>query len=244
MTPTIEILVVDDEAEIRALLRAYLGAQGFRVLEADSAGAARAMLARHGVALALVDLGLPDEDGLSLTRSIRGTLDLPIIILTGRGDTVDKVVGLELGADDYITKPFDLRELLARIKTVLRRVDKPASSPVANPVDAPPVLRFAGLELRLGEHRLLDIAGAEVSLTHGEFKLLAALAQRPQRPMTRDEILDLTHGREAGPFDRTVDMQIARLRRKLAGASGDRSELIRSVRGVGYMLTCPVQRDG
>ena len=235
MSQAAEILIVDDEAEIRQLLRTYLGAQGYRISEADCGASARRALERSQPDLALVDLGLPDEDGLTLIRHLRDRHHLPIIILTGRGDTVDKIVGLELGADDYVTKPFDLRELLARIKSVLRRSEGIAREP--NEIES---LRFAGFDLRLKEHRLCDASGAEIALTHGEFKLLAALARNSQKPLTRDEILDLTHGREAGPFDRTVDMQITRLRRKL-GEDPKLPSLIRSVRGVGYMLACPVE---
>ncbi|MFO1496761.1 MAG: response regulator transcription factor [Lysobacterales bacterium] len=229
-----EILIVDDEPEIRQLLRTYLGAQGFTISEADSAASARRFLERQLPDLALVDLGLPDEDGLGLIRQVRDRHRIPIIILTGRGDTVDKIVGLELGADDYVTKPFDLRELLARIKVVLRRSEAAPRERAESGV-----LRFAGFELRLGEHRLCDSNGQEIALTHGEFKLLSALARNPQKALTRDDILDLTHGREAGPCDRTVDMQITRLRRKL-GDDSKLPSLIRSVRGVGYMLACTV----
>lgn len=235
MSLAAEILIVDDEADIRQLLRTYLGAQGYRISEADSGAGARRALERGKPDLALVDLGLPDEDGLALIRHLRDRHQLPIIILTGRGETVDKIVGLELGADDYVTKPFDLRELLARIKSVLRR-----SEGVARDTNEIESLRFAGFDLRVKEHRLCDASGSEIALTHGEFKLLAALARNAQKPLTRDEILDLTHGREAGPFDRTVDMQITRLRRKL-GEDPKLPSLIRSVRGVGYMLACPVE---
>lgn len=235
MNQAAEILIVDDEAEIRQLLRIYLKAQGYRISEADTGAAARRLLERERPDLALVDLGLPDEDGLSLIRNLRERYQLPIIILTGRGETVDKIVGLELGADDYVTKPFDLRELLARIKSVLRR----SESSVREPGEVE-TLRFAGFELRLKEHRLCDMTGAEIALTHGEFKLLSALARNAQKTLTRDEILDLTHGREAGPYDRTVDMQITRLRRKL-GEDPRLPSMIRSVRGVGYMLACPVE---
>ena len=235
MNQAAEILIVDDEADIRQLLRVYLGTQGYRCSEAEDAGSARRSLERARPDLALVDLGLPDEDGLTLIRQLRDRYQLPIIILTGRGDTVDKIVGLELGADDYVTKPFDLRELLARIKSVLRRSEH-------MPREAPEVesLRFAGFELRPREHRLCDQGGVEIPLTHGEFKLLAALVRNAQTALTRDQILDLTHGREAGPYDRTVDMQITRLRRKL-GEDPKLPSLIRSVRGVGYMLACSVE---
>ncbi len=235
MSHSAEILIVDDEADIRALLRTYLGAQGMRVSEADCGAEALRVLSRQKPDLALIDLGLPDQDGLALIRMVRDRHQIPIIILTGRGDTVDKVVGLELGADDYVTKPFDLRELLARIKTVLRR--SVGSVPAGNAE----VLRFAGFELRLGEHRLCDGVGAEIALTTGEFKLLTALARKAQRALSRDEILEATHGREAGAYDRTVDMQITRLRRKL-GDDPKQPALIRSVRGVGYMLACVVEK--
>ncbi|MGE4072265.1 MAG: response regulator [Lysobacterales bacterium] len=235
MSQTAEILIVDDEPDIRQLLRVYLGAQGMRVIEADCAASARKRLEQARPDMALIDLGLPDEDGLTLIRHFREQHQLPIIILTGRGETVDKIVGLELGADDYVTKPFDLRELLARIKSVLRRAE---STPKA--VKEPEQLRFAGFCLHLREHRLTDSVGQEVVLTHGEFKLLAALARGARTPLTRDQILELTHGREAGPYDRTVDMQITRLRRKL-GDDPKRPSLIRSVRGVGYMLACAVE---
>ena len=235
MNQAAEILIVDDEPDIRQLLRVYLKAQGFQISEADTGAAARRQLESQRPDLALVDLGLPDEDGLSLIRNLRQRYQLPIIILTGRGDIVDKVVGLELGADDYVTKPFDLRELLARIKSVLRRTEGTLREP--EEVDR---LRFAGFELRLKGHRLCDLSGTEIALTHGEFKLLAALARNAQKTLSRDEILDVTHGREAGPYDRTVDMQITRLRRKL-GEDPRLPSMIRSVRGVGYMLTCPVE---
>jgi len=234
MTLAAQILIVDDEADIRQMLRIYLSAQGFRTMDADTAAAARLSLERHSPDLALVDLGLPDEDGLTLIRQIRERYRLPIIILTGRGDTIDKIIGLEIGADDYVTKPFDLRELLARIKSVLRRSEElPREAPT------PTLLRFDHFELHLKEHRLANRDGEQIALTYGEFKLLAALAQRPQQALTRDDILDLTHGREAGAYDRTVDMQITRLRRKL-GDDPKLPSLIRSVRGVGYMLACVV----
>lgn len=235
MSQAAEILIVDDEAEIRQMLRIYLGAQGMRVSEADCAASARKSLEVSRPDMALVDLGLPDEDGLTLIRQFRERYQLPIIILTGRGETVDKIVGLELGADDYVTKPFDLRELLARIKSVLRR-----SEGTTREAPEPERLLFAGFCLHLREHRLATSDGDEIALTHGEFKLLAALARNSRKPLTRDEILDLTHGREAGPYDRTVDMQITRLRRKL-GDDSKLPSLIRSVRGVGYMLACPVE---
>lgn len=235
MTLSAEILIVDDETDIRSLLRTYLGAQGLRVSEAGSAAEALRLLSRQTPDLALIDLGLPDQDGLSLISTVRDRHQIPIIILTGRGETVSKVVGLELGADDYVTKPFDLRELLARIRTVLRRAAAGAQQAT------PAVLRFAGFELRPGEHRLCDASGVEIALTTGEFKLLLALALKAQRALSRDEILEATHGRAAGAYDRTVDMQITRLRRKL-GDDPKRPKLIRSVRGVGYMLACAVEK--
>lgn len=237
MSASAEILIVDDEPDIRQLLRVYLGAQGLRVIEADCAASARKVLEHSRPDMALIDLGLPDEDGLTLIRQFRERYRLPIIILTGRGETVDKIVGLELGADDYVTKPFDLRELLARIKSVMRRAE---GTPRA--YDEPECLRFSGFELQLREHRLRDAEGQEIALTHGEFKLLAALAKNARKPLNRDQILEITHGREASAFDRTVDMQITRLRRKL-GEDSKLPSLIRSVRGVGYMLACAVEQE-
>ncbi len=205
-------------------------------------------------ALVLLDLGLPGEDGFLIARQLREHWRCGLVIVTGRGDSVDKVVGLEVGADDYVTKPFDLRELLARIKAVLRRLS-PAIMPVgileetrsgtagtvpAKPPAAPGTLnsklRFAGWQLDIAARRLTNPQGAEVVLTSGEFDLLRAFAQHAGRVLSRDFLLEQTRGREAGPFDRTIDVQVGRLRKKLEPDSPE-PQLIKSVRGAGYILT-------
>lgn len=233
-----QALLVEDDARLAALVAEFLGKHEVDVTVAADGERGLRALRDKAWDVVLLDLMLPGVDGLEIARRMRAdprTAQLPVIMLTAKGDDVDKIVGLELGADDYVTKPFDLRELLARIKSVLRRSEGSSREP--GEVDT---LHFAGFELRLKEHRLCDSSGAEIALTHGEFKLLAALARNAQKTLSRDEILDLTHGREAGPYDRTVDMQITRLRRKL-GEDPRLPSVIRSVRGVGYMLACPVE---
>jgi two-component system, OmpR family, response regulator len=197
---------------------------------------------RDPPALVLLDLGLPGEDGFSIARQLREHWRCGLIIVTGRGDAVDKVVGLEVGADDYVTKPFDLRELLARIKAVLRRmapVEPPAAAPASGPAaggDTPPdKLGFAGWQLDLAARRLRNPEGQDVVLTGGEFDLLCAFARHPGRVLSRDFLLEQTRGREAGPFDRTVDVLVGRLRKKVE-ADADTPQIIKSVRGAGYIL--------
>ena len=189
--------------------------------------------------LVLLDLGLPGEDGFSIARQLREHWHCGLVIVTGRGDSVDKVVGLEVGADDYVTKPFDLRELLARIKAVLRRL-APAESPSAA-ASAPPrsKLRFAGWELDTAARRLTSPQGQDVPVTTGEFDLLCAFAPHPGRVLSRDFLLERTRGREAAPFDRTIDVQVGRLRKKLEADAED-PQIIKSVRGAGYILVPPV----
>lgn len=197
--------------------------------------------------LVLLDLGLPGEDGFAIARQLREHWRCGLVIITGRGDAVDKVVGLEVGADDYVTKPFDLRELVARIKAVLRRIEPPplaggsvvaaASAPVA---PASPRLEFVGWQLDLAARRLDAPDGEEVRLTTGEFELLATLAQHPGRVLSRDFLLEQTRGREAAPFDRTIDVQIGRLRKKLE-ADAEHPQIIKSVRGAGYIFIPPVE---
>ena len=201
-----------------------------------------ALMPRDPPALVLLDLGLPGEDGFSIARQLREHWRCGLIIVTGRGDSVDKVVGLEVGADDYVTKPFDLRELLARVKSVLRRTTPAEASAPAVPGHhgaTQGVLGFAGWKLDMPARRLLDPQGLEVSLTSGEFDLLCAFAKHPGRVLSRDFLLEQTRGREAGPFDRTIDTQVGRLRRKL-GDDGDDPRIIKSVRSAGYILIPPV----
>jgi two-component system, OmpR family, response regulator len=250
VSPT-HVAVVDDEADITRLLANYLSGHGFRVTQLHRGADLLRLMGSDPPALVLLDLGLPGEDGLAIARQLREMRSGPecgLLIVTGRGDSVDKVVGLELGADDYITKPFDLRELVARIKAVARRLAAPSPATPAAPAaptgppsaaPGPGVWRFEGWTLDRNGRRLLSAAGSEVSLTGGEFDLLCVLVQHAGRVLSRDFLLEATRDREAAPFDRTVDVQIGRLRRKL-GDDATEPRLIKAVRGAGYMLVAPV----
>jgi two-component system OmpR family response regulator len=233
------LLVVDDDPDIGALLVRYLGGQGFTVEVAGDGVQMRAALAARPVDLVLLDLGLPGEDGLTLLRELQSGWRGPVIVISGRGESVERVVGLELGADDYVTKPFELRELLARVRSVLRRSQRP-SAPEST---AATHTRFEvdGLCLDVEGRRLLDRAGRDAGLTTGEFELLLAFVQRPNQVLSRDQLMSSLHGRDAGPFDRTIDVQVGRLRRKVE-ADPAAPQLIKSVRGAGYVLTAPVRR--
>jgi len=233
----IHALVVDDDVRVRKMLADYLGEQGLRVSLAASGKEMWSALERAPADVVLLDVVLTGEDGVSLAAELRRRSDIGIIMLTGRSDVVDKVVGLEVGADDYLTKPFHLREVLARIKSVLRRA-KPAAP---EPPPGGGVLRFAGYALHLGERRLLAPTGEEVPLTTGEFNLLAALAQRPQRVVDRDTLMDLAKGRQWEAYDRSIDTQVARLRKKIEPDPASPT-LIRSVRGAGYLFAASVER--
>jgi len=236
------IAVVDDEADIGLLLSNYLHGQGFRVTQLRDGKSLLSLMPTDPPDLVLLDLGLPGEDGFAIARQLREHWQCGLVILTGRGDSVDKVVGLEVGADDYVTKPFELRELLARIKAVLRRV-APARAPSEAskaPVDpARERLRFAGWTLDVGARRLTDPHGEAVGLTTGEFDLLLAFLRHPGRVLSRDFLLGETRGREAAPFDRTIDVQVGRLRRKLE-IDPDDPQIIKSVRGAGYIIVSTI----
>lgn len=240
VTSSLHIAVLDDEADITLLLANYLQSHGYRVTQLHNGRALVELMPADPPALVLLDLGLPGEDGFSIARQLREHWRCGLVIVTGRGDSVDKVVGLEVGADDYVTKPFDLRELLARIKAVLRRIG-PGEAPAAAaaPAVARSKFRFAGWELDIAARRLLDPHGSDVALTSGEFDLLCAFAQHAGRVLSRDFLLEQTRGREAGPFDRTIDVQVGRLRKKLE-ADADKPQIIKSVRGAGYILVPPV----
>ncbi len=237
----VHIAILDDEVEITQLLANYLQGHGYRITQLHDGRALAALMPVDPPALVLLDLGLPGEDGFSIARQLREHWRCGLVIITGRGDAVDKVVGLEIGADDYVTKPFDLRELAARIKAVLRRM---APAEGATPAAAPTMptanlLQFAGWQLDLDARLLRDPQGAEVVLTTGEFDLLGAFAREPGRVLSRDHLLGQTHRREAGPFDRTIDVQVGRLRKKL-GDDADNPKIIKSVRGAGYILVASV----
>ncbi len=228
------VLVVDDDADVRELLADYLGEHGYDVRLADSGRAARALLQAGPPDVVLLDIGLPGEDGLSLARFLREEFDLAIIMVSGAGETLDRIVGLEVGADDYLSKPFDLRELRARIKSVVRRYRREPVMP--SPGEAPGGRRvaFGAVVLDLDSRQMFDGGGAEVPLTTAEFDLLKALLERPNRPLTRDQLMNLTRNRDWDPFDRSIDIRIARLRRKVE-ADPEHPHAIRTVRGVGYM---------
>ncbi|HML09529.1 MAG TPA: response regulator [Stellaceae bacterium] len=238
MSESGHILVVDDQQEICDLVREYLSGEGFRVSTANDGGGMREAIAREPVDLVVLDLVLRGEDGLQLARELRDSSDIGIIMLTGRGETVDRIIGLEMGADDYLSKPFHLRELLARVRSVLRRGSSRGDKPAAGR----PRITFAGWTLDLASRELLSPTGEDVRLTTGEFELLAAFVNQPNQVLSRDRLLDLSRHREAGPFDRTIDVQVGRLRRKLEDDPKNPC-LIKTVRGGGYIFTPPVESE-
>jgi DNA-binding response OmpR family regulator len=227
------ILVVDDQKEICDVVQEYLTGEGYRVSTANDGNGMRRALGQSHVDLVILDLMLPGEDGLTLARGLRDESGIGIIILTGRGETVDRIIGLEMGADDYLPKPFHLRELLARVKSVLRRVQSRTGEPGQTTRSH---AQFAGWSLDLSSRELMSAGGEEVRLTTGEFDLLAAFVNNPNQVLSRDRLLDLARNREAGPFDRTIDVQVGRLRRKLEEDPQNPS-LIKTVRGSGYIFT-------
>ncbi len=234
---TPHILVVDDDREIRDLVVRYLDKHGMRAEAVANGRALFERLDNGRFDLVVLDIMLPGEDGLSLCRRLRAQSDLPIIMLTAMDEEADRVLGLEMGADDYLAKPFATRELLARIRAVLRRSGLSRKS-----AEAPgETLRFAGWRLDLGRRELVNPEGVLMPLTAGEFELLAALARRPGRVLSRDQLLDLTKGRDAAPFDRSIDVQVSRLRRKIE-ADPQAPALIKTVRGGGYLFTAAVER--
>jgi DNA-binding response OmpR family regulator len=232
------ILVVDDQKEICEVVQQYLASEGYRVSVAHEGGGMRRIMAQGAVDLVILDLMLPGEDGLTLARQLREESTVGIIILTGRGETVDRIIGLEMGADDYLPKPFHLRELLARVKSVLRRASARAQHEVAAGTRAR--ARFAGWNLDLSTRELVSPSGGEVRLTTGEFDLLAAFVNNANQVLSRDRLLDLARNREAGPFDRTIDVQVGRLRRKLE-PDPQNPTMIKTVRGTGYIFTPTVE---
>jgi two-component system, OmpR family, response regulator len=235
------ILIVDDHREIRDLVSRALAKEGFRISLAADGRAMRKVLADNRIDLILLDLMLPGEDGLSLCRSVRAGSRIPIIMLTAKGDEVDRVIGLEMGADDYLPKPFGSRELVARIRAVLRRSQEEASS-TARPGERPKQYRFDRWRLDTGARELLRDDGAALPLSTGEFDLLITFVERPQRVLSRDQLLDLARGRTANALDRSIDTQVSRLRRKLEKDPSD-PKLIKTVWGGGYMFTPPVSQE-
>ncbi len=238
MSRTDSILIVDDDAEIRELLRDYLGHNGYRATAVADGRGMRAALEQGRFDLAILDVMLPGEDGLTLCRDLRAHSNLPVIMLTARGEETDRIVGLEMGADDYLPKPFNPRELLARIKAILRRA---RALPPESGLEAAPRLGFAGWTLDGAARQLLSPAGVVVSLSAGEYRLLRVFLEHPNRVLSRDQLLDLTRGHEAAPFDRSIDVQVGRLRRRL-NDTGREPALIKTVRGEGYLLAAGVER--
>lgn len=235
------ILVVDDDLEIRRLLKTYLEKNGYRVSTVGEGSGMWSVLDTSHIDLVVLDIMLPGTDGLELCRTLRVHSRVPVIMLTARGDEMDRVLGLEMGADDYLPKPFSARELLARIKVVLRRVRDLPPAPLDPANDLSGQLAFAGWTLDTRSQQLTSPQGVMVALSQAELRLLQVLLTHPNRPLTRDQLLDLTQGREAGPFDRSIDVLIGRLRRHL-GDDAKNPTLIKTVRGRGYLLAARVER--
>jgi DNA-binding response OmpR family regulator len=240
------VLIVDDDPKIRALLRNVLEDEGFDVFEAETAAQVMAKLAERELDLITLDIHLGKDNGVELAREIKRISDVSIIMVTGKGDVIDRVVGLEVGADDYITKPFHVREVIARIRSVLRRSAKHEEGhSTANNEGSEPdqrlSFRFDGMTAIPEQLELLNRDDIECGLTSGDFKLLNVFLERPKRILSRDQLMDLTGGLEWSPLDRTIDNQIARLRKKIERDPSN-PKLIKTVRGVGYTLACDVER--
>ena len=227
------ILMVDDDREIRDLVQRFLRKHDYRITTAGEGQEMRKVLQSGHFDLIVLDLMLPGEDGLSLCRWVRSTSSLPVIMLTAMADDTDRIIGLEMGADDYLPKPFNPRELLARIRAVLRRVETEGPNRYTA---TQRILLFEGWRLNTARRELFRPDGSLVPLTSGEFDLLLALAERPRRVLTRDQLLDLTRGREAIPFDRSIDVQVSRLRRKIEDDPAEPAR-IKTVRGGGYLFS-------
>lgn len=231
------LLLVDDEASIREPLGKYLERHGFRVTDVASASTARSALLSYDIDMVLLDIMMPGEDGLSLCRHIAAYEGPPVILLTAKSEDTDRIIGLEIGADDYVVKPFSPRELVARIKAVLRRI----SSGAPKPERTGQRFSFDGWTLNTTEQKLFDPEGVLVPLSSGEFRMLEALVERAGHILTRDQLLDLTRGREGGPFDRAIDNQISRLRRKIEHDPKD-PQHIKTIWGGGYRFSTVVTR--
>lgn len=230
------LLLVEDEVSIREPLASYLEKNGYRVTQSESAEKARMQLSAYSIELAILDVMMPGEDGLSLCRYIRETREIPIIFLTARTEETERIIGLEMGADDYVTKPFNPRELLARIKAVLRRTNAGGNSVKVTDSGS---YAFEGWVLKSGERALVDSQGVMVPLSTGEYNLLLVLVTHPRQVMNRDQLLDLTQGRAAEAFDRAIDNQVVRLRKKIE-QDPKKPKLLQTVWGGGYTLAADV----
>jgi two-component system, OmpR family, response regulator len=236
--PEAHILVVDDDGQVRQLIGRFLRENGYRVTGARDGREMRESLACIKIDLIILDLMLPGTSGLDLCRELRATSSLPIIMLTAKGEDTDRIVGLELGADDYMPKPFNPRELLARVRAVLRRA---AMGTDAGPTTGGRLITFAGWTLDTLRREVTSAKGVVVDLSGGEYDLLVALVEHPNRVLSRDQLLELARNRMCSPFDRSIDVQISRLRRKLE-ADENAPTLIKTIRGAGYMFLPAVQR--
>lgn len=230
------ILIVDDDRDIRDLLSEYLQKQGYRVTAAADGRSMRSAISRAEPDLIVLDLMMPGEDGLSLCREVRAYSDIPIIMLTARSEEVDRIVGLEMGADDYLSKPFSPRELVARIKSILRRSRALPSNLKPEQVR---VFRFSGWSLHVATRNLISPEGVNVALSGTDYKLLRIFLDHPNRVLNRDQLIDMTQSRDAGPFDRSIDLQVSRLRRRLNDNPKEPS-IIKTARGEGYVLAAEV----
>ena len=238
------ILVVDDERAVRDLLRRCLESDGYEVAEAAGGQEAMAVIQNGGIDLVTLDINLGGQSGLDVAQAVRKHSDVPIVMVTGRGDVIDRIVGLEIGADDYITKPFHVREVLARVHSVLRR-SKGEAQPVVDKgeEEACPEYVFAGFRAVPDRLELFDPEGNPIELTGGDFRLLKVLLERPRRVLSREQIMDLVNGADWSPLDRTIDNQVARLRKKIEPEPGSPT-LIKTVRGVGYTFAAEVTVSG
>ncbi|MEM7429486.1 MAG: response regulator [Pseudomonadota bacterium] len=237
MSETPAIIVVDDDPDIRETLQTYFEANGFTVEEAADGAELRAKVADGNYDLAILDLKMPGEDGLSLCRFLRETTDMGVVMLTGSGDSIDRVIGLEVGADDYIPKPFELREVLARVRSVLRRVAPGGKAVVEEPVrsgEGKDNFTFGPFSVNPNSRYLESADGETIALSPMEFDLIKAFADRPERVLSRDMLLELAHGRDWDPFDRSIDVRVTRLRKKIEEDPAY-PKYIKTVRGVGYI---------
>jgi two-component system OmpR family response regulator len=234
------ILIVDDDHDIRSLLSEFLEGNGLRAFQAANGAEMQRLLQSEHIDLLVLDLNLPGTNGLELCRELRADSNLPVIMLTAKTSSIDRILGLETGADDYVCKPFEPLELLSRIRSVLRRTQARAAG---EEVATEPVrMRFAGWQLDLIARHLINPRGVLVSISGAEFRLLKIFLDRPNRVLNRDQLMDLMHGRDAGPFDRSIDLQISRVRQKIEVDSKS-PQIIKTVRNEGYILTTPVLVD-
>lgn len=234
MSAPAHIVVVDDDEDVRSTVAEYLQRNGFAVTECDGGDALRCVMAARPIDLAVLDINMPGDDGLTLAREIRASGDAGIIMLTAKSDDIDRIVGLEIGADDYVTKPFNPRELLARIRSVLRRARVSAGGEA--PATMGREVQMGVCRLNLDSRKLYRADGTEQPLTAMEFDLLATFASHPGRVLSRDQLLDLAHNKEIEPFDRSIDIRITRIRRKIE-ADPAKPQAIRTVRGAGYVYS-------